>query len=103
MLNPQICPEEPSQQRISHSEVPGGTRLPSPTTILHILNTTYGPESIAKAREEPEGDFFFTRESSNTLTTKHANIFHHDIPVTSYRSSHVEYLIYPSKCYWWHR
>jgi len=57
MLNPQICPEEPSQQRISHSEVPGGTRLPSPTTILHILNTTYGPESIAKAREVPEGDY----------------------------------------------
>lgn len=80
MLNPQICPEEPSQRRISHSEVPRGPRLPSPTTKLHILNTTYGPESIAKARKVPEGD----------------------ITVTLYSSSNVEYLIYPSKCYCWH-
>lgn len=74
MLNPQICPEEPSQQRISHSEVPGGTRLPSPTTILHILNTTYGPESIAKAREEPEGDFFL-HESRQTPSPLNMQIY----------------------------
>lgn len=63
MLNPQICPEEPSQQRISHSEVPGGgARLPFPTIILHILNTTYGQESIPEAREAPECDYNMSKK-----------------------------------------